>query len=114
MASAGQFAHPAAITLCSPDAKITRYLYGVQFDPQTVRLSLVESSQGKVGNTVDRFVLTCLEFDGHQGKYALAAIRLMRGGGILIILVVAGVLLRQLRRELKVHNAKMQGQSREH
>ena len=110
--SAGQFAHPAVITLCSPDAKITRYLYGVEFDPQTVRLSLVESSQGKVGNTVDRFVLTCLEFDGHQGKYALAAIRLMRGGGVLIILVVAGVLLRLLRRELKEHHAKMrlQGQ----
>ena len=113
VASAGQFAHPAAITLCSPDAKITRYLYGVQFDPQTVRLSLVESSQGKVGNTVDRFVLTCLQFDGHQGKYALAAIRLMRGGGIVVILIVAGVLLRQLRRELKVHHAKMQGQSPE-
>jgi protein SCO1/2 len=109
--SAGQFAHPAVITLCSPDAKITRYLYGVQFDPQTVRLSLVESSNGKVGTTVDRFVLTCLEFDGHQGKYALAAIRLMRGGGVVIIAIVAGVLLRQLRRELKVHHAKMQGQT---
>ena len=83
----------------------------MQFDPQTVRLSLVEASNGKVGNTVDRWVLTCLEFDGHQGKYALAAIRLMRGGGVLIICIVAGVLLRQLRRELKIHNAKMQGQS---
>jgi protein SCO1/2 len=109
--SAGQFAHPAVITFCSPDAKITRYLYGVQFNPQTVRLSLVESSAGKVGTTVDRWVLTCLEYDGHQGKYALAAIRWMRGGGVMIILVVAGVLLRQLRRELKVHNANMQGQS---
>ena len=109
--SIGQFAHPAVIAVCSPDAKLTRYLYGVQFDPETVRLSLVEASQGKIGNTVDRFVLTCLEFDGHQGKYALAAMRLMRGGGVVVILIVAGVLLRQLRRELKEHHARMRGQS---
>ena len=109
--SIGQFAHPAVLTICSPDAKITRYLYGVEFDPQTVRLSLVESSQGKVGTTVDRFVLTCLQFDGHQGKYALAAMRLMRGGGVVVILIVASVLLRQLRRELKEHHAKLRAQT---
>jgi protein SCO1/2 len=99
--SAGQFAHPAAIMMCTPDGKISRYLYGVQFDPQTVRLSLVEASNGKIGNVIDHAFLTCFQYDGHQGKYALAAIGIMRGGGLLMMIVLAAFVIRAVRREMK-------------
>jgi protein SCO1/2 len=103
--SAGQFAHPAVLTLAMPDGRISRYLYGVRFDPTTLRESLVEASNGQIGNTIDRFYLTCFRFDGHQGKYAMAAIGMMRIGGVLIMIVVGTVLFRMLRREMKQRDA---------
>jgi protein SCO1/2 len=99
--SAGQFSHPAVIMMCMPDGKISRYLYGVRFDPPTVRLSLVEASNGKIGSSFDQLYLTCFQYDGHQGKYAVAALGVMRTGGVLMMVIVAAVLLRMLRKELK-------------
>jgi protein SCO1/2 len=99
--SAGQYAHPAVIMVCMPDGKVSRYLYGVRFNPQTLRLSLVEASDGKVGSAVDKLYLTCFQYDGRQGKYALAAIGIMRGGGVLTMVVVAIVLFRMFRKEAR-------------
>jgi protein SCO1/2 len=108
--SAGQYAHPAALTLCMPDGRISRYLYGVRFDPTTLRESLVEASNGQIGNVLDQAYLTCYRFDGHQGKYAMAAIGLMRAGGLVIMIVVGAVLFRMLRKEMKQRDAQAAGQ----
>ena len=89
--AAGQFSHPACLMVATPDGKLSRYLYGVKFDPQTVRLSLVEASDGKIGSTGDAFILTCFQYDGTTGRYALVAINLMKLGGVLAILGVAGM-----------------------
>src|SRR6185437_10868182 len=102
IASAGQYSHPACLIVATPDGKISRYLYGVKFDQRTVRLSLVEASDGKIGTTVDAFILTCFQFDGHQGKYALAAIRLMKIGGALTVLIVGSGLFYLFRRERRL------------
>lgn len=94
-----QFSHPAALMIATPDGRLSRYLYGVKFDRQTLRLSLVEASEGKIGNTVDRFLLTCFMFDGKAGKYSLAALNLVRAGGVLTVGVVGAALFLALRRE---------------
>lgn len=84
-----QYAHPAVITLLAPDGTITRYLYGIKFDPQTLRLSLVEASEGKIGSTMDRFLLTCFHFDPDTGRYSRMAMGVMRLGGGLTAGVIA-------------------------
>jgi protein SCO1/2 len=89
---AQQYSHPAVTVICSPEGKVCRYLYGTRFDPQTLRLSMVEASNGQIGTTSDNFILTCFQFDGKQGKYALAAIKLMKIGGLLTILILGGVI----------------------
>lgn len=81
----GQFAHPAVVMIITPDGRISRYLYGVSFSPQTLRLSLVEASHGKIGSTVDQLLLICLHFDPTSGKYTMVALNTMRGAGILTI-----------------------------
>jgi protein SCO1 len=101
VAAAGRFAHPASLTLCMPDGRISRYLYGVRFDSLTLRESLVEASGGKVGTALDRAYLTCFQFDGKQGKYAFVAISSMRAGGVLIMIIIGFVLVRMFRREAK-------------
>lgn len=100
--SAGQYAHPASLSLCMPDGRISRYMYGVKFDPFTLRESLVEASNGQAGNAVDQLYLTCFKYDGTQGKYAFAAINLMRAGGVLIMIVVGTILVKMFRRERRL------------
>lgn len=98
VAQAQQYSHPAACVLATPEGKISRYLYGVKFDEQTLRLSLVEASNNKIGSTSDAFILTCFQFDGKQGKYALAAIKLMKIGGALTVALVGGFLFFAVRK----------------
>ena len=84
---AQQYSHPAVVVLATPQGTISRYLYGVKFGATTMRLSLIEASNNKIGTTIDQFVLTCFQFDGKQGKYALVAINLMKLGGLIILSV---------------------------
>jgi protein SCO1/2 len=101
VASAGQFSHPAGLILCTPEGKISRYLYGVKFDEKTLRLSLVEAGEGKIGTTTDRFLLTCFQYDGHQGRYAMTAMSLMRWGGALTLIALVVVMTIVFRRDAR-------------
>jgi protein SCO1 len=96
-----QFAHTAVLILCTPDGHISRYLYGVQFPARTLRLSLVEASQGKVTSTSDQFLLMCYHYDPKTGRYALAAMSIMRAGGALTAVILFGVIVTLLRREFR-------------
>src|SRR5688572_12965813 len=97
--SSRQFSHPAALILLTPDGKISRYLYGVKYEPRTLRLSLVEASEGKIGTTVDRFILTCFHYDSYAGKYTPVAMTIMRGAGIVTVLAIATIIVWLIRRE---------------
>lgn len=92
--TASEFAHPAVIMICTPDGRISRYLYGVKFPEQTLRLSLVEASDGKIGSTLDHILLTCCVFDPSTGKYTWAAMGLMRIAATITVLVLLAVMLR--------------------
>ena len=92
-AANGQFAHPAVAMIVTPDGKLSRYIYGVTFPPQTLRLSLVEASQGKIGTSMDQILLICLHWDPTAGKYSMAAMNLMRLGGVLTMIVLASAVV---------------------
>jgi protein SCO1/2 len=92
-----QWIHITALIICTPDGRISRYLYGVLFEPKTLRLSLVEASQGKIGSTLDRVLLYCYHYEG--GTYTLAAMNIARAGGVLTLLVLGTVLFVFWRRE---------------
>jgi protein SCO1/2 len=87
-----QFAHPAVLMILSPRGRVTRYLYGVNYPPNTLELSLVEASAGKVGTSVDQLALLICSFDVITGKYAMVALKVMRLGGALTVLVMGIVL----------------------
>lgn len=87
-----QFAHaPVAYTL-SPEGLISRYLYGVEFLPQTLRLALLEAGRGKVGNVIDRVLLFCYRFNPQSNKYTLYASNIMRAGGFLAVLLIISLM----------------------
>jgi len=97
----GQYAHVAVSIVCTPDGRVSRYLYGVEYDPQTLRLALTEASKGKIGSTVDQLLLFCFQYDATRGKYGPSVLKIMRLAGLLTVAVLAGALLIFWRREAK-------------
>ena len=89
----GEFAHPAALFVLTPDGRLSRYLFGVQHDAATVRLSLVEAAEGRIGSPVDQFLLYCYRYDAVTGSYAPVARRIMQFGASASALVLASVLV---------------------
>ncbi len=103
----GQYAHPAVLMVLTPDGKISRYLYGVHVEPQTLKLSLVEASAGKIGSTADQIVLLICSYDVITGKYAMTAIKLMRLTGALTVLALGGALFWMFRHEGRLRTLVM-------
>jgi len=96
--STRQWAHSLALIVCTPDGRISRYLYGVIYPPKTLRLSLLEASEGKIGSSVDRALFYCYHYE--DGQYSLAVMKLVQVAGVLTMLIV-GVFLAVLWRRDK-------------
>jgi len=96
-----EYVHPAAFSVVAPSGIIARYLYGLEYHPQTVRLSLVEASEGKVGSSFDRLVLYCFHYDASEGRYAPMAMNIMRISGSAGALALGGILTGFWRAERK-------------
>ncbi len=84
-----EYAHSAAIMVCTPDGRVSRYLYGVLYPAQTLKLALVEAGEGKVGSTLDRVLLYCFHYDESSGRYAPVARRLMKLGAVMTLTTLA-------------------------
>ena len=100
-AKTDQFAHASGIMLLTPDARLSRYFYGVEYSPRDVRLGLVEASQNKIGSAVDEILLFCYHYDAATGKYGAVAMDAERAGGAAFLLFGGGWLLFAWRRDLR-------------
>ena len=90
----GIFAHASGITLLTPDGRISRYFYGVEYPSRDVRLGLVDASAGKIGNPIDHLLLYCFQYDPSTARYSATILRILRLGGVLTIFtIVAGILI---------------------
>jgi protein SCO1/2 len=88
----GEWAHMASIFVLSPDGTISRYLYGIDFPPKDLRLSLVEAAGGRVGTSFDKLVLTCYRYDPASRKYQPFALGFVRLGGLIALVGLAGLI----------------------
>ena len=91
--------HATALIVCTPDGRISRYLRNIAYDPKTVRLSLVEAADGKIGTTVDHLLLFCYHYDGTEGTYTFAAWHVARIFMLLVLVTVVGFLVVLWRRD---------------
>ena len=104
LAETGEFSHTACTFLLTPDGKVARYIYGVQPNPETLRFSFLEASEGRAMSTLDKVLLFCFRYDPLRGKYTLAAMNLLRIAGVFTVLALAGVIIRHVRRD-RAHSA---------
>ena len=93
-----QFAHPAVLAILSPEGKITRYLYGVDFRSKDLKLGLIEGAEGRVGNIVERILLFCYQYDPNSGSYSFTIMMMMKIMGLLTVFTI-GFLIWFLRRQ---------------
>ena len=99
VAERNEYAHGAVITLLTPGGAISQYLYGVTFDPQTLRLALVEASEGAIGSALDRFLLFCFHYDSEAGRYTPSVLAMVRIGGVVTVGLIGLFLIVLWRRE---------------
>ena len=95
----GQFAHVSGLLTATPDGKLARYFYGVEYSPKELRLALVESGEGRIGSKVEELLLYCFHYDPEVGRYGWAVMTLVRLGGALTVALVLGFVLLMRRRE---------------
>ncbi|HXK08569.1 MAG TPA: SCO family protein [Vicinamibacteria bacterium] len=93
-----QFAHPAGILVATPEGRIARYLFGVEYSPKDLRLALVDAAGGKIGNPVDQVLLYCYQYDPQSGRYSASILNLVRLGGLVTVAALAAFILTAGRR----------------
>src|SRR5262249_41076142 len=101
-----QFAHASGIAIATPDGRLARYLYGIEYSPHDLRLGLVESGQGRIGTPVDQVLLLCYHYDPLTGKYGLAITGALRAAGAMTVFGLGGFLVAMYRRERRRSKAE--------
>lgn len=96
-----QFSHPGVIMLLTRAGKVARYLYGLSYPVQDIRLGLLEASEGRSISTLERVLVYCYRYDQHESKYVVVAWRVMQTGGVLYAAILALGLGWFWRRELR-------------
>jgi protein SCO1/2 len=91
-AKSNQYAHATAIMVLTPQGRISRYFYGVDFPPKDLRMGLVEASQGKIGNAVDAVLLYCYHYNPETGKYGAMVANILRLAAAATILLLGGLI----------------------
>jgi protein SCO1/2 len=98
----GEYAHAAAIFVSTPEGRVARYLYGIEYPPKRLRLALLEASEGEIGSTLDQLILYCFHYDPSSRRYSPVAMNIMRLGAgataVVLGLTLGGFWVRDLRR----------------
>jgi len=103
-APTNQFAHPSGVIVLTPDGRLARYLFGIEYGPRDLRFALVEASEGKVGNPADALLLYCYHYDPMTGRYGLVIMRVLRLAGIATVFALGAFITIMVRREKRALN----------
>ena len=102
----GEYAHAAAIFIATPDGRVARYLYGIEYPERRLRLGLLEASEGEIGSTIDQLILYCFHYDPASRGYSPVAMNIMRLGGgataLILGLTIGGWRIREARRKKNI------------
>ena len=94
-----QYIHAAGLMVLTPDGRISKYMYGVEYTGLQLKLGLMDASGGKVGTPVDQVLRYCFEYDPAAGKYTIAIMAFVRGACVLTVVGLVGFMLVNFRRD---------------
>lgn len=107
-----QYNHPAGLMVLTPQGKLSRYFYGVQYDPRTLKLALIEASQNKIGTLAERILMYCSAYDPTRGRYGLVIMRVLQLAGLATLLILGTsifIMIRLERRRARIRAARATG-----
>jgi len=96
-----QFVHAGGIMVATPDGKMSRYLYGIDYAPADLRMALVDASQHKIGSPADYILLFCFHYDATQARYTLAIVNVLKIAAGMTVLMLAGLIFLLMRSDKK-------------
>ena len=100
-----EYAHAAAIMICTPDGRVARYLYGIEYPAKRLKFGLLEAAEGSIGSTLDQLILYCYHYDPTNRRYSPVAMNIMRVGGgataLILGIALGGLWFREWRRKNK-------------
>ncbi|MEK6629414.1 MAG: SCO family protein [Acidobacteriota bacterium] len=88
-----QYVHASAIMVLTPQGRVSKYFYGIEFPPKDLRLGLVEASDGKIGGPVEQVLLYCFHYDPRTGKYSMIVMNVLRLAGIATVTLIGGFIV---------------------
>ena len=94
-----QYAHPSGVIVLTPDGRLSKYLFGIEYGPRDLRLGIVEASAGKVGTAADALLLYCYHYDPMTGRYGLVIMRAIRMAGAVTVFAIGAFIVVMIRRE---------------
>ncbi len=100
-----QYAHASGVVVLTPQGKLFRYFYGIDYAPRDLRLALVEASSGKLGTVTDQLLLFCYHYDPTTGKYGLLIMRVLQAMGLATVLALGTFMVTMFRRERRLPTA---------
>jgi protein SCO1/2 len=103
------FAHASGVMVLTPDGRISRYFYGVEYPGRDMRLGLVDASAGKIGSPIDHVLLFCYHYDPTSATYSASILKIIRLAGLLTILAIVSAILIFRRRDLAAPPGKFEG-----
>jgi protein SCO1/2 len=106
-----EYAHAAAVVLVAPNGHVARYLYGIEYPSDTLKMGLLEASRGEIGTTLDRLVLYCFHYNPKEGRYTPAAMNVMRLGGGVTVLLLGSLIGTYVLRERRARRGRAAGPS---
>lgn len=98
-AGLGQFAHPTGIMVLTPQGRIARYLFGIEYGPRDLRFALIDATHGTIGSAVDQVLLYCYHYDPSTGRYGLVVMRAVRIAGAATVLLLGAFIALMVRKE---------------
>lgn len=107
--STDQFIHASGIMIATPQGKLARYFYGIDYAPKDLRLGLIEASNNEIGNPVDRLLLYCYHYDPAAGKYGAAIMNILRAAGLFTVAGVVAMLWLLRRRRATAESVSTEG-----
>ena len=106
-----EYAHAAAIMICTPDGRVARYLYGIEYPAKRLKFGLLEAAEGSIGTTLDQLILYCYHYDPTNRRYTPVAMNIMRVGGgataLILGIALGGMWFREWRRKNKKDSKEM-------
>jgi protein SCO1 len=103
-----QFSHASVIMILTPEGRVSRYFFGIEFSPRDLRLGLVEAANRQIGSVADQVLLYCFEYDPHTGRYSMAILNVIRAFAAVTVVLIVAFIAYAVRRDSRRKRARLQ------